>query len=100
MLKKVSVILLLNKVDLFEKKMETSPIIKYFPDFKYDQNSKNGRHFFEKKFKERYKSARKADSKELFVHFTTNIDTQLTKFIIMAIESIMSTNIIESMKLE
>jgi guanine nucleotide-binding protein subunit alpha len=49
---KSSLILFLNKIDLFKEKLLTSPITKYFPDYHGDHtDAKLASKFFQTKFK-------------------------------------------------
>eukprot|EP00842_Homolaphlyctis_polyrhiza_P003412 jgi/Hompol1/4071/HPOL_000902-RA len=71
LLKDITVILFLNKKDLFKSKLATNPIAKYFPDCvgieKYDHACK----YFAKKFT----AMNGSDSRPLLVHFTRATDT-------------------------
>lgn len=48
---KTSIILFLNKIDLFKQKISHSPVQKYFPDFQGEANYKVAADFFAENFK-------------------------------------------------
>lgn len=55
-----SVILFLNKIDLFKEKLPTSPVRKYFPDYVGDPKSyKHASQYFEESFKRLNRNATK-----------------------------------------
>lgn len=92
LLKSKSVILLLNKLDLFEEKITKVAVSDYFPDFNTTlehQTAKDARIFFLQKF-----LATGDLDDRCFFHFTTNTDKNLTEFIIRAvIDSIVKANL-------
>lgn len=83
LLEKISIILLLNKTDLFENKIKVSPINTHFPDFTLEQTFENGKMFFKEKFQAVLKP-----EKAFYSHFTTNTDRNLTGFVITAVISV------------
>jgi hypothetical protein len=42
LLKNASIILLLNKLDIFEKKIQSTPIARHFPEYEQEKRGKNG----------------------------------------------------------
>lgn len=74
-------ILFLNKIDLFERKLSTSPLKKYFPD--YDGKADDvdeAMKFFEKNFLKLNRT-----SKPMYVHRTCATDTKSMKFVLAAV---------------
>jgi hypothetical protein len=71
---KSSIILFLNKKDLFEDKIKTSNIIDYFPDYTGEPNNyEDGVNFFLEKFLSRnYSSA----IHQIYYHITCATDTR------------------------
>ncbi|KAK6456013.1 guanine nucleotide-binding protein alpha subunit [Scheffersomyces xylosifermentans] len=74
-------ILFLNKVDIFEKKLEKSPLKDYFPDFNGKPNDvESAIKFFETNFLKLNKT-----NKPIYVHRTCATDTQSMKFVLSAV---------------
>ncbi|KZT68855.1 heterotrimeric G protein alpha subunit 4 [Daedalea quercina L-15889] len=85
--KNTSIILFLNKNDLFEKKVVHSDIRSFFPD--YDGPSADaatGREYFKKRFA---RLAQKANQKEreVYIHTTTATDTEMLRVVMAAVEA-------------
>lgn len=81
-----SLILFLNKVDLFREKLSRSPLRNYFPDYTgpdddYEQASK----FILSKF---LALNRNPLQKQIYVHFTCATDTAQIKFVMAAVTDI------------
>jgi guanine nucleotide-binding protein subunit alpha len=90
-LKDIPIILFLNKIDLFKKKIETSPISKYFPDYKDEErNFKKGCEFFEKKFRAVIPNKKR----ELYVYKTHATDTNQISAILQAVTDIMLRRVV------
>ncbi|EPS99657.1 hypothetical protein FOMPIDRAFT_1024123 [Fomitopsis schrenkii] len=86
--KNTSIILFLNKNDLFEKKVLHSDIRNFFPD--YDGPTADpaaGRDYFKKRFA---RLAQKANQKEreVYIHTTTATDTEMLRVVMAAVEGI------------
>ncbi|KAG0635869.1 guanine nucleotide binding protein, alpha subunit [Tuber brumale] len=78
-----SIILFLNKIDLFKKKLPNSPVRKYFPDYTGDpQSYKHASMYFEESFKRLNRSS----SKDIYVHFTNATDTNLLKITMSSVQ--------------
>ncbi|KAH6580559.1 hypothetical protein BASA50_002792 [Batrachochytrium salamandrivorans] len=86
LLKHIPVILFLNKKDLFEKKIRTSPISRYFPDYKYGVSYRRGVRFFEKKFREGNEGE---EDNKIVSHVTCCTDRQAMQVIIATTLEIM-----------
>ncbi|KAJ7159795.1 heterotrimeric G-protein alpha subunit, GPA2-like protein [Mycena filopes] len=85
--KQTSIILFLNKNDLFEKKIKTSDIRSFFPDFDGEAGSAlAGRDYFKKRFGRLAQKAGRAKEREIYIHITTATDTELLRVIMAAVE--------------
>ncbi|KAJ6505748.1 heterotrimeric G protein alpha subunit 4 [Mycena vitilis] len=93
--KQTSIILFLNKDDLFQKKIKTSDIKNFFPDFEGEPgNAVQGRDYFKKRFGRLAQKAGRAKEREIYIHITTATDTEMLRVIMAAVEgSIVSKNI-------
>jgi len=86
--KQTSIILFLNKDDLFQKKIQHSSIKNFFPDFDGEPNDpRSGRDYFKKRFA---RLAQKANQKEreIYIHVTTATDTAMLRVVMAAVEDI------------
>ncbi|KDQ49583.1 hypothetical protein JAAARDRAFT_42754 [Jaapia argillacea MUCL 33604] len=96
--KQTSIILFLNKNDLYEKKIPHSDIKNFFPDYDGESgDARAGREYFKKRFA---RLAQKAGSKEreIYIHITTATDTAMLRVVMAAVEgAIISKNIREIM---
>ncbi|KAI0762527.1 heterotrimeric G protein alpha subunit 4 [Fomes fomentarius] len=84
--KQTSIILFLNKNDLFEKKVVNSDIKNFFPDYDGEaSDAKAGREYFKKRFA---RLAQKANAKEreIYIHVTTATDTAMLRVVMAAVE--------------
>ncbi|PIL30842.1 hypothetical protein GSI_07010 [Ganoderma sinense ZZ0214-1] len=84
--KQTSIILFLNKNDLFEKKVHNSDIKNFFPDYDGEAgDAKGGREYFKKRFA---RLAQKANAKEreIYIHVTTATDTAMLRVVMAAVE--------------
>ncbi|KAF8167062.1 heterotrimeric G protein alpha subunit 4 [Mycena galopus ATCC 62051] len=85
--KQTSIILFLNKDDLFEKKIKTSDIRSFFPDFEGEpHNAVAGREYFKKRFGRLAQKAGGTKMREVYTHITTATDTELLRVIMSAVE--------------
>ncbi|KAJ3059908.1 hypothetical protein HK102_009763, partial [Quaeritorhiza haematococci] len=98
LLQVTSLILFLNKTDLFKKKIRRSPISKYFPDYDGDQEEdrvKAAGRYFKKKFH----SLNSNPSRKIYTHFTTGTDTVHMKVIITAVRDIITRLALKTSKM-
>ncbi|KAJ3179485.1 guanine nucleotide-binding protein subunit alpha [Gaertneriomyces sp. JEL0708] len=81
---RTSIILFLNKIDLFREKLPRSPLSKYFPDF-------NGGTDYElacEYILNRFVSLNQSEQKQIYTHFTCATDTTQIKFVMAAANDI------------
>lgn len=92
---RTSIILFLNKIDLFATKVQSghSPISASFPDYKgAPTDVKTGQEYFAKRFT----SLVRASNKETYVHYTNATDTDLLKKTMASVQdSIIQRNLNE-----
>ncbi|ORX57044.1 guanine nucleotide binding protein, alpha subunit [Hesseltinella vesiculosa] len=85
---KTSVILFLNKIDIFKEKLPKHPLKESFPDFSgpntYDAASDY--------ILNRFVSLNQSDSKQIYTHFTCATDTEQIKFVMGAVNDIIIQN--------
>lgn len=85
---KTSIILFLNKIDIFKEKLQTSPLNKYFPDFDGGSDFDKACDYFLKKFS----ALNQSDVKQVYPHLTCATDTQQIKFVMAAVNDIIIQN--------
>lgn len=85
---KTSIILFLNKIDIFEDKIKASPIEKYFPEYKGGADFAKAKDYFNDKFV----ALNQSDSKQVYVHYTCATDTAQIKFVMAAVNDIIIQN--------
>jgi len=91
--KSTSVILFLNKNDLFERKMATSDIKTFFPDFDGESGDpKAGREYFKKRFGRLAQKAGRSKEREIYIHITTATDTAMLRVVMAAVEDTIISN--------
>ncbi|ORX69819.1 guanine nucleotide-binding protein subunit alpha [Basidiobolus meristosporus CBS 931.73] len=81
---KTSIILFLNKIDLFKDKIVTSPMRRYFPDYTGGENYDLACKYIE----HRFVALNHSDTKQVYTHFTCATDTQQIKFVMAAVNDI------------
>ncbi|KAJ1984784.1 guanine nucleotide-binding protein subunit alpha [Dimargaris cristalligena] len=81
---RTSVILFLNKIDLFRAKLPKSPLKHYFPDYEGGNNYDMACDYLHKRFV----SLNQSDSKQVYTHFTCATDTHQIKFVMAAVNDI------------
>ncbi|CDZ96572.1 guanine nucleotide-binding protein alpha-2 subunit [Phaffia rhodozyma] len=81
-----SIILFLNKDDLFREKVRGPSLIRdYFPDYQGPPNDYiQGREFFQKKFSRLNRSS----TKDVYCHFTCAVDTNMLRAVMVAVTDI------------
>jgi guanine nucleotide-binding protein subunit alpha, other len=87
--RKSSIILFLNKMDLFKEKLGIKPIRDYFPDYTgADEDFDAAALYFAKKFK----SLNRQPTREIYVHYTNATDTNLLKITMASVQDLIIQN--------
>ncbi|RKO97265.1 hypothetical protein CXG81DRAFT_26405 [Caulochytrium protostelioides] len=81
---KTSIILFLNKIDIFKDKLPRSPMGKYFPDYLGGDNYDAACEYI----LNRFTSLNQSEQKQLYAHFTCATDTMQIKFVMAAVTDI------------
>ncbi|KAI8321620.1 G-protein complex alpha subunit GpaA/FadA [Martensiomyces pterosporus] len=81
---KTSIILFLNKMDIFRDKLPHSPMKSYFPDFDGGNDIDAASEYILKRFV----SLNQSDAKQIYTHFTCATDTNQIKFVMAAVNDI------------
>lgn len=81
------VILFLNKVDLFSRKIDKTPITVCFPEYEGPPGFEAACKFIADQFKERFRSER-----GLFIHYTTATDTSSVKAVFDSLSKVILLN--------
>ncbi|KAF7783414.1 hypothetical protein Agabi119p4_1438 [Agaricus bisporus var. burnettii] len=85
--KQTSIILFLNKNDLFEKKVPSSNIKSFFPDFDGEpRDIRAGRDYFKRRFAKLAQKAGRSKEREIYIHITTATDTAMLRVVMAAVE--------------
>lgn len=80
-----SIILFLNKIDLFEQKIKYSPLTICFQQYRGGNNSEEAKKFIKNEFE---CLNRKQDTKHVYTHFTCATDTSNIQFVFDAITDV------------
>ncbi|KAM0805707.1 guanine nucleotide-binding protein alpha-2 subunit [Usnea florida] len=81
--KSSSIILFLNKTDLFKEKIAEKPVSDYFPDYTGASNDyKAASEYFANKFR----ALNRTEDREIYVHFTNATDTNLLKLTMQSVQ--------------
>jgi guanine nucleotide-binding protein G(i) subunit alpha len=86
-----SIILFLNKIDIFKEKIKTSPVSKYFPDYNGGSNYDEAIKYFSNRFT----SLNQSKEKKVYVYYTCGTDTGQLKFIMSAVKDIVTRQNLE-----
>ncbi|KAL8994722.1 MAG: hypothetical protein Q9169_005386 [Polycauliona sp. 2 TL-2023] len=81
--KKSSIILFLNKIDLFKEKLVDKPVKDYFPDYTGLDDDYNAASQY---FANRFRSLNRTEDREIYVHFTNATDTNLLKITMQSVQ--------------
>ncbi|KAL1924834.1 uncharacterized protein VTP21DRAFT_4488 [Calcarisporiella thermophila] len=79
-----SIILFLNKIDLFRSKLSVSPLKNYFPDYEGGDNYE----FACEYMRERFITLNQSEQKQVYTHFTCATDTRQVQFVFTAVSDI------------
>ncbi|KAK0232000.1 heterotrimeric G protein alpha subunit 4 [Armillaria nabsnona] len=85
--KQTSIILFLNKNDLFERKIPHSDIKNFFPDYDGETGDvRAGRDYFKRRFTKLATKAGRLKEREIYIHMTTATDTAMLRVVMAAVE--------------
>ncbi|XP_050527490.1 guanine nucleotide-binding protein G(i) subunit alpha [Daktulosphaira vitifoliae] len=84
-----SIILFLNKKDLFEEKIQRSPLSSCFPEYTGSNNYEEAAAYIQMKFESLNK---RKDQKEIYTHFTCATDTNNIQFVFDAVTDVIIKN--------
>jgi hypothetical protein len=87
---KTSIILFLNKKDLFEDKIKKKPLSVCFPEFEDSKSCEEAKEFIKKKFVELAPKG-----KTIYTHFTCATDISNIEFVFLSVSDIILRNIFE-----
>ncbi|ORY99101.1 guanine nucleotide-binding protein subunit alpha [Syncephalastrum racemosum] len=85
---KTSIILFLNKIDIFKEKLPKHPLGDHFNDFTGPETYDAASDYI----LNRFVSLNQSDSKQIYTHFTCATDTQQIKFVMAAVNDIIIQN--------
>ncbi|KAI7849326.1 guanine nucleotide binding protein, alpha subunit [Circinella umbellata] len=86
-----SMILFLNKVDVFRRKLRISPIKAYFPDYTGPSKDYNQAADY---FRKRFEMLNRSTRKQIYVHYTVATDTRLLGHVMNSVsDSILHENV-------
>lgn len=81
---KTSIILFLNKIDIFQEKIERVPVEDYFEDYEGGPSYEAACEYFQ----ERFVSLNANEGKQVYTHFTCATDTNQIRFVMEAVHDI------------
>ncbi|CAO3635954.1 unnamed protein product [Cunninghamella echinulata] len=85
---KTSIILFLNKIDIFKEKLPKHPLSESFTDFTGPETYDSASDYI----LNRFVSLNQSDSKQVYTHFTCATDTLQIKFVMAAVNDIIIQN--------
>ncbi|KAG0141923.1 hypothetical protein CROQUDRAFT_51025 [Cronartium quercuum f. sp. fusiforme G11] len=88
-----SMILFLNKTDLFKQKLFFSPISRYFPDYAGEDTDYEASRSY---FKDRFVRLNRSSKKEIYTHYTCATDTSLMRVVMASVTDIIITRNLQS----
>ncbi|KAJ3229929.1 Guanine nucleotide-binding protein G(o) subunit alpha [Chytriomyces hyalinus] len=88
MFKSTSMIVFMNKIDIFKEKLAKSPISQYFPSFTGENSYEEGSAYFS----ERISELNKYPEKSIYIYFTWATDTSQISSVLHTVNSILLGN--------
>ncbi|KAJ6231680.1 guanine nucleotide-binding protein g(o) subunit alpha [Anaeramoeba flamelloides] len=85
-----SLILFLNKIDLFKKKIKKKNLSVCFPDYKGGNDYEEVINYIKNRFEEKVKNP----EKNLYIHYTCATDTKNVRYVFAAVKDIVIQNIL------
>ncbi|KAI0989138.1 hypothetical protein GJ496_002766 [Pomphorhynchus laevis] len=92
---KTSIILFLNKRDLFQEKITKSSLRKCFPEYQGKDDFKEAAEYIQAQFVAQNKS----EEKEIYCHLTCATDTENVQFVFDAVTDVIITNNLRAMQI-
>ncbi|KAI8372756.1 G-alpha protein [Radiomyces spectabilis] len=86
---KTSIILFLNKIDLFAQKLARNPLSRYFADYLGADSYDHACQYLLQRF---VSLNNRADTKQIYTHFTCATDTKQIRFVMAAVSDIIVTS--------
>ncbi|KAI9346875.1 G-protein alpha subunit [Obelidium mucronatum] len=93
LLKKIDMVLFLNKIDIFQDKLAIRPVSLYFPEYDGPNTFEESARFFRKEFQALNKYPK---DKNIFVHYTHATDSTLTKKILGSVISSVTDSLLKN----
>ena len=81
--KSSSIILFLNKTDLFKEKISEKPVSDYFPDYTGANNDFQAAASY---FASKFRALNRTEDREIYVHYTNATDTNLLKLTMASVQ--------------
>jgi guanine nucleotide-binding protein subunit alpha len=94
--KDTSIILFLNKIDIFREKILISPVSKWFPDFKGDDKDFTQTNTY---FKQKFKRLNQNPAKTVYIHNTDATDKLLLERVMTTVADIILNDNINTLML-
>lgn len=85
---KTSIILFLNKIDIFKDKIEDVSIEEYFPDYQAGPDYEAACDYF----RQRFEQLNMSETKQIYTHYTCATDTNQIRFVMAAVNDIIIQN--------
>ena len=87
--RKSSIILFLNKMDLFKEKLSDKPIRDYFPDYSGADGDFNAAASY---FANKFRALNRTEGREIYVHYTNATDTNLLNITMQSVQDTIIQN--------
>jgi guanine nucleotide-binding protein subunit alpha, other len=77
------IILFLNKIDLFRRKLAISPVSAHFPEY---EGADDDEEAAAKYFAERFRNINRTTGREIYIHYTNATDTHLLRATMQSVQ--------------